>query len=419
MTVTADDGTVQEVAQLIGREVRDTDLLGHTDKGTLALVLLDADFEHSDARHRPAGVAHRATTSSRPPLRIAVGAACYPTHAVDADSLRQAAEARAVRPAANARQRVQRLNEHRCTHDDSSLASTSACCGRGGRRLRQTEPSTATPRPATSGAAALPPARRTAPATPAARPRPPPTTGWARATSCGSRSTRTAALAVAAGPGPGNDTLFALARRDVHGPQRHHGRHRPRRRGRRHHPRPRRRAGHRQLRAGNDIAFLDFKDRIEDATARTRTARARSSSAHVPNRADSRAGGRARRSRRRTRSRASGTRRIPGAVRSNVPPPGMNAACTSVSEHSHHHHPLDHPALRRQDDPDARRKGRAPGLRTTEPRDGGSPRGRALAPLARWCTCRRTTSPPARAAGAPTTASARSSAGSPSSSSPP
>ena len=59
MTVTADDGTLHEVAQIIGREVRDTDLIGHTDKGTLALVLLDADFEHSDARHRPAGLAHR------------------------------------------------------------------------------------------------------------------------------------------------------------------------------------------------------------------------------------------------------------------------------------------------------------------------------------------------------------------------
>ena len=47
MMVTADDGTLQEVAQIISREVRDTDLLGHTDKGTLALVLLDADFEHS------------------------------------------------------------------------------------------------------------------------------------------------------------------------------------------------------------------------------------------------------------------------------------------------------------------------------------------------------------------------------------
>src|SRR6476660_5638193 len=47
MMVTADDGTVQEVAQLISKEVRDTDLLGHTERGTLALVLLDADFDHS------------------------------------------------------------------------------------------------------------------------------------------------------------------------------------------------------------------------------------------------------------------------------------------------------------------------------------------------------------------------------------
>src|SRR5436305_14615018 len=47
MIVTADDGTVHQVAQLIGKEVRDTDLLGHTGKGALALVLLDADFENS------------------------------------------------------------------------------------------------------------------------------------------------------------------------------------------------------------------------------------------------------------------------------------------------------------------------------------------------------------------------------------
>ena len=59
MMVTADDGTVQEVAQIIGREVRDTDLLGHTDKGTLALVLLDADFEHSTRVIDRARVAHR------------------------------------------------------------------------------------------------------------------------------------------------------------------------------------------------------------------------------------------------------------------------------------------------------------------------------------------------------------------------
>src|SRR6476646_4017039 len=47
LMVTADDGTVQEVAQIVSREVRDTDLIGHTDRGTLALVLLDADYEHS------------------------------------------------------------------------------------------------------------------------------------------------------------------------------------------------------------------------------------------------------------------------------------------------------------------------------------------------------------------------------------
>src|SRR5437879_10014379 len=47
ITVTADDGTVQEVAQIIGKEVRDTDLIGRTERGTVSLVLLDADFEHS------------------------------------------------------------------------------------------------------------------------------------------------------------------------------------------------------------------------------------------------------------------------------------------------------------------------------------------------------------------------------------
>jgi GGDEF domain-containing protein len=90
MMVTADDGTVQEVAQIISKEVRDTDLLGHTEKGTLSLVLLDADFEHS------AHVIHRLVARIEnyefpTALRIAVGAACYPTHAVDADSLKRQA----------------------------------------------------------------------------------------------------------------------------------------------------------------------------------------------------------------------------------------------------------------------------------------------------------------------------------------
>ena len=93
--VTADDGTVQEVAQIIGKEVRDTDLLGHTDKGTLALVLLDADFEHS-TRVIDRLVARIENYEFPTALRIAVGAACYPTHAVDAETLKRQAMSRPI-----------------------------------------------------------------------------------------------------------------------------------------------------------------------------------------------------------------------------------------------------------------------------------------------------------------------------------
>ena len=95
MTVTADDGTLHEVAQLIGREVRDTDLLGHTERGTLALVLLDADFEHSE-RVIDRLVSRIENYEFPTPLRIAVGAACYPTHAVDAESLKRQALSRPI-----------------------------------------------------------------------------------------------------------------------------------------------------------------------------------------------------------------------------------------------------------------------------------------------------------------------------------
>jgi len=95
LMVTADDGTVQEVAQIVGKEVRDTDLLGHTEKGTLALVLLDADFEHST--HVIERLISRIENYEFPTaLRIAVGAACYPTHAVDAESLKRQAMSRPI-----------------------------------------------------------------------------------------------------------------------------------------------------------------------------------------------------------------------------------------------------------------------------------------------------------------------------------
>jgi hypothetical protein len=90
MVVAADEGTVEEVASIIGREVRDTDLLGHTDRGVLTLALLDSDFD-SSVRVIDRVVARIEHYDFPTPLRIAVGAACYPTHAVDAHSLKREA----------------------------------------------------------------------------------------------------------------------------------------------------------------------------------------------------------------------------------------------------------------------------------------------------------------------------------------
>ncbi len=93
--VTADEGTIREVAEIVGRAVRDTDVLGHTEKGTLELVLLDADFENST--HVIERVVSRIEDYEfTAPLRVAVGAACFPTHAADADSLKRQAVTRPV-----------------------------------------------------------------------------------------------------------------------------------------------------------------------------------------------------------------------------------------------------------------------------------------------------------------------------------
>src|SRR5579862_8905903 len=45
--ITADDGTLREVAQIISKEVRDSDVVARTATGMVSLVLLDAVFEHS------------------------------------------------------------------------------------------------------------------------------------------------------------------------------------------------------------------------------------------------------------------------------------------------------------------------------------------------------------------------------------
>jgi len=95
MTMTADAGTVGEVARIVGHEVRDTDLLGVTERGTLSLVLLDADYENS-ARVIDRVVRRIDSYDFPTPLRISLGAACYPTHAVDGDALKHQALSRPV-----------------------------------------------------------------------------------------------------------------------------------------------------------------------------------------------------------------------------------------------------------------------------------------------------------------------------------
>jgi GGDEF domain-containing protein len=90
MSVAADDGTVGEVAQIIRNEVRDTDVLGMSTHGLLSLVLLDADYENS-TRVIDRLVERMNHYDFPSPLRVNVGAACYPTDAVDAESLQHQA----------------------------------------------------------------------------------------------------------------------------------------------------------------------------------------------------------------------------------------------------------------------------------------------------------------------------------------
>ncbi len=91
------DQAVREIARLISRDVRETDLLAHTAKGRLSIVLLDADMSNS------MGVIERLMSrldhyEFPQPLAIEVGAACCPTHGADVESLRRAAETRPVHP---------------------------------------------------------------------------------------------------------------------------------------------------------------------------------------------------------------------------------------------------------------------------------------------------------------------------------
>ena len=87
----------RELARVIGRLVRETDILSPGIDGRLSVVLLDADFDHSMQ------VVDRLMTwvehyEFRTPATFAIGAASCPTHGVDLASLRSAAASRTVQP---------------------------------------------------------------------------------------------------------------------------------------------------------------------------------------------------------------------------------------------------------------------------------------------------------------------------------
>ena len=87
----------RQVARLISREVRETDLLSQSDDGRLSVVLLDADLQNS-LRVVDRLMARFEHYEFPTPLALEVMAACCPTHGADADTLRRAAEACPVAP---------------------------------------------------------------------------------------------------------------------------------------------------------------------------------------------------------------------------------------------------------------------------------------------------------------------------------
>jgi hypothetical protein len=90
------DNAVRDVAKLVSREVRETDLIAYTDHGQLSLVLLDSDLQNS-LRVIDRLLARLDHYEFARPLVFDVGAACCPTHGADAESLKRAAEVRPVR----------------------------------------------------------------------------------------------------------------------------------------------------------------------------------------------------------------------------------------------------------------------------------------------------------------------------------
>jgi hypothetical protein len=85
----------RELARVVGRVVRETDILSPGADGRLSLVLLDADFDSSMqvVDRLMAWVEHY---EFKTPATFAIGAASCPTHGVDLATLRSAAASRTV-----------------------------------------------------------------------------------------------------------------------------------------------------------------------------------------------------------------------------------------------------------------------------------------------------------------------------------
>jgi hypothetical protein len=94
------DRAMSDVAKLVSREVRETDLISRTDRGQLSVVLLDADLPNS-MRVIDRLLARLEHYEFPRPLTFEVGAACCPTHGADLESLKRGAEVRPVRQRRN------------------------------------------------------------------------------------------------------------------------------------------------------------------------------------------------------------------------------------------------------------------------------------------------------------------------------
>ena len=82
---------IRDIAALVSRELRETDLLA-TDDTRVSMVLLDADVQNSSRviERVMAQLQHYQFTA---PVEIEIGAACCPTHGADVETLKRVAGA--------------------------------------------------------------------------------------------------------------------------------------------------------------------------------------------------------------------------------------------------------------------------------------------------------------------------------------